>query len=381
MSDHAEGGGGLDPNSDAGFNALLAQQAGAEVPEGVLEALEDSDTTVAAGLTTEESTQERPRDELGRFAPAAQQPEEPEGAAPEPQTDPWANVSPELREEFERTRQERDHAQTLIGRQSGELGELRQAQARLEGRLEEMSRHQAAPQAPAVPPDLDRLSDLYAQRGPQGMMGWVIDNAPGWIEEAEDLWALDDPQGAREFTKARLQHEAAFSQPAPAAPAAPAPSPLGEYAPFLEQMKLDHDIAATLGEVRGQVGAEWDVVKDHLVPVLEADETPAIIKNAVASPDEATRLQGMTALVQLARGRAIAQATAQVSDRQKAERDAALKSGALRVAGGSQRPVAQRQPASPQEMTSEERQEAFRKALLATETTSVSDGLTFGPAH
>jgi hypothetical protein len=144
---------GLDPDSDAGFAARLAQKVqGDDVTDeakAAIASLDKGDRSVQAGL--QESAPTTPRDDQGRFAPAAQESEEEEeGAAPDEEEqeedDPIARFIEQHGDEKEAVAaalREKEEAQSLIGRQGNELGETRKREqelaerlARLEGRLE-----------------------------------------------------------------------------------------------------------------------------------------------------------------------------------------------------------------------------------------------------
>ena len=143
----------FDVNTDEGFNQALAAQTGRELSSEQLETLQGSDRSVSSGLEIPSESTQQPRDEQGRFAPAAPpEPEVVEGAAPEAapaQDDPFSSIyeklSPEEQQEIERVRQEAANAQSLIGKQGNEVGELREKLARIEGRLE------ATPPVPQTP--------------------------------------------------------------------------------------------------------------------------------------------------------------------------------------------------------------------------------------
>lgn len=374
----------IDVNSDSGFNRALAQAAGSTVSEERLAELDESDTSVASGLTTEESAQDRPRDEQGRFAPAAQPDteEETEGAAPEQEE----QTDPELASLLERHEgdvnaalaaalQERREAQSLIGRQGNELGQERQARqelaerlARLEGRLE------AQPQA-AAPQIVDErtaeyIDNLIADKGGHAALQWAIGQQnPQLIEATIDSWLLEDPAEATpvkvryEVNKALYERDREQGQQ---------DKPQDDQ--FVEQLRAERQMHSAMETVSKSMNeAEWGVIREHLVPTLEDEKTPDLIKNAVVSQDQDTQVQGINALVQLARGRVVAAATSQATQTRQAEVKAQKQ--AAQVATGSQRPVAQRQPGD--EMSTEERIKRFHDLLMSTETTSVSDGLTY----
>lgn len=374
----------IDVNSDSGFNRALAQAAGSTVSEERLAELDESDTSVASGLTTEESAPGRSRDEQGRFAPAAPlaEEEEPEGAAPEQEE----QTDPELASLLERHEgdvnaalaaalQERREAQSLIGRQGNELGQERQARqelaerlARLEGRLE------AQPQA-AAPQIVDErtaeyIDNLIADKGGHAALQWAIGQQnPQLIEATIDSWLLEDPAEATPI-KVRYEVNKALYERDREQGQQDKPQP----DQFVEQLRAERQMHSAMETVRKSMNeTEWGVVREHLVPTLEDDSTSELVKDAVVSQDQDTQIKGIKALVQIARGRAVAAATSQATQTRQAEVKA--QKLAAQVATGSQRPVAQRQPGD--EMSTEERIKRFHDLLMSTETTSVSDGLTY----
>lgn len=377
MADVREGlAGGVD--SDAGFTAALARQAGVEIPEGQLEELESQDRTIAAGLTTEESP--RPRDDSGRFAKREPESEAQEGAAPveEERTDADPDLSAFLEQHggdsqaaLAAALKEAREAQSLIGRQSAEVNEarqLRERMARLEGMLETRD---AAPQAPpAAPPVVDDntiagLEQLYDQHGPNKMIEWVASNRPDLLDAAEEVWHSYDPLNAARYAARRAALEAQFSAQSAA------PQPDNRVADLLRERQMGEMIA----QVRQATPAgEWTLVKEHIIPTFQDAATPDVIKNMIVSDDPATQKQGLDVLVQLAKARVVAQATSQAG----AEREAANSEAkrAAQVATGSLRPAQERQPAG--QGTREERIKSFQEMILGAETTSVRDGLTYG---
>lgn len=370
----------LDVNSPGGFQAALAKQAGVEIPEG---AQAPSDTDVASGLTTvEESADGQPRDERGRFAPAAPSSEESgQGAAPaEGQREEGEQLDPELAALLERhdgdpvaalraLNEEARNAQSLIGRHSAEVGEMREKLARLEGRMEEQSR---VPRTVAPTLNSESLVDLVADRGGRHAVLELIQagHDEATIERAFQTWAEydDTPYEAlaarQDYRMAMLEFENEQQQPGQP-----------QVDPTLAEIKRERQLGAAVAAAKqGISDAEWSAIKDHLIPAFSDEQTPEIIKNAVVSDDPQTQLQGITALVQIARGRAIAAATTQ-ANQERTEQVKQTKR-AVQVGSGSLRPVQKRQPEEPQNR--EERIKSFHEALLRTETTSVADSLTFG---
>ena len=368
MSDRE--GGESDPNTESGFNAALAKSVGSELSSEQIEEMSGSDTDVLSGLTTEES---RPRDEHGRFLPKPEaEPVEEAGAAPaeaeQQEPDPVQEVieqhGGDAAAALVAALKERDEAQSLIGRQGNEVGDLRQQLAELKGRFEQAQEH-----VPAVSPvpfldaaTSEGIENMVAEQGGHATMSWVVENRPDLIDAVVNSWKVEDPVGAAEF----VARKAAYETMSQFQPQAVTPDPI------LEDLRTEKAIAVALDSAKeGLTEGEWTAIKPFLPD--ELSKAPQIIQGAIMSPDKDTRQQGINALVQLTKGRAIAEATAQA----KAEQVAASVAGkqAAQVATGSLRPVTKGETGEPK--TSEEISAAFRDALLATETTSVRDGLTY----
>jgi hypothetical protein len=363
----------FDINTDAGYSAILAQKVGKELPPEQREALEQGERSVKSGLTEGPA-----RDEQGRYK-----------AKPETPATPAAESTPEVDWE-ERYRE----AEKLIGRQGNELGELRQAVSKLEGRFEERSSQTEDPgmdYTPFIDPD-----ELVYNHGGQAAATWVLQNVPGALENGLydrviSSWEEDPDQEAaarafdRTIQKELLKQELLREQEANK-PEAPVAQPTN---PELEALLQRERMGISIGQLQNKLGdADWAVVKDHLIPLMEDDSTPGIIKNAVVSEDAATRLQGLEALAQMAKGRAISTAT-EDAKKQRLEATNALKQAA-QVASGSARP-ANADTATEEGITKEELQQlpAEERAKIAGRimakrlsrpeySTSVSDGLTWG---
>lgn len=374
-----------DVNSDAGFMAAVAKSAGVEVAEGQLEQIESRSTSVADGLTTEESA--RPRDEQGRFIPTAP-PVADEGAAPASGDDQGVGLDPEISDYVTRhggdanaalaaALKEAREAQSLIGRQGNDLGAERQARqelaekvARLEGAV--MAQRQPD-RLPLVNTDeIEAVQTMVAERGGHAAMQYILGdgvNRPDLIDHVLKAWELDEPVAAAGWN-ARYQTHLAHAELQAAEPAAAVATAAA----------ADHsavaDLAHSLDTVKASMPAgEWELVRERLTPLLDDPTTPEVIKTAVVSPDADTQVQGLTGLVKIAKARAISE----VADKAAAEhaeksRQAKLSAG---VATGSLRPVLE-PAAEGGAQTREQAMVAFRDALLSTETTSVRDGLTFG---
>jgi hypothetical protein len=217
---------------------------------------------------------------------------------------------------------------------------------------------------------VEQLESLYERFGARGMMERVIESRPDLIDTAIEVWHADDPLSAQRFA---VRYDMALNETTQA-PAQAAADPVMEG---IRQQAIFTQAVDTARASLSINDEEWATLRDHVIPTFEDAGTSSLIKKAIVSDDAATRQEGMEALLQLARGRAIsakgAEATAEAQSTAQAE--AAARKAAAQVTTGSLRP-AERQPSS--EMTSEERQEKFRQSLLDTETTSVEEGLRQG---
>lgn len=381
-----------DVDSDAGFTAALAAAAGVEVPEGRLESLASDDRSVAAGLASGLTSDDQPRDDQGRFA--ASEPAAPESSEGEPAAEPAegepAGGEPEVDPAVTRLLEqhggdaqralaalaaEHANAQSFIGRQSQEVRDARERLARMEGQLETLMESQ---QAPSELPSLgvsdetvEQLESLYESYGAQGMMERVIESRPDLIDAAVEVWHADDPLAATRFA---VRYENALGEQERPQAADP------QVDDVMEGIRQQAVFAQAVDSARQSLSindAEWGAIRDHVIPAFEDDSTSPLIRNAIVSDDPATRQQGMEAILQIARGRAISAAGAEAtaSATEAAAKAAAERKQAATVTTGSLRP-AEREPGS--EMTKEERVAKFHESLLGTETTSVEEGLRQG---
>lgn len=387
MSEHIQEGeeqGGPSIDSDAGFQAFLAGQTGAELTEEQIESISDSDRSIAGGLEEESAPRERPRDEKGRYAPAAQseEPAEEEVAPTEEAETEEEQVDPSLAQLLERhggdpnvalqaVLRERDEAQSLIGRQSAEVGEVRKTLEQQQRQLQELMQRPQTPQTPPPLPgagnEVEALENLYEQQGGRQMMNWVVNNRPDLIESAEEVWAADDPLNATGFRSARIAYEITNAREAQA-PQAP------QQDRFVESLRMERQLSDSVRQVKEMTDpAEWTLIRPHMEGLVEDTTVPEIIRKAAFSSDPSTQVQGIQALAQIARGRAIQAAT------EEAKKETAVATTAKKklagVATGSLRPVAERKPSEGEPQTSEEIAKAFHAALLGTETTDVFAGL------
>ncbi len=383
MSEILREGEELDVNTDAGFLAALGKAAGRTVDEETLSKVEESDRSVARGLEIAEEESARPgqpRDgETGRFVRQPVEPPAPqEGVAleDEEQDDPIAALlgqyDGDANAALAAAIKERDNAQSLIGRHSAEVGELRERLAKMEGRLEERAAAPAAPAPQITSQDIAWLDEQVAEHGGRDVMGWVIDNAPHLIDAATEAWGRDDRPGAA-FEAARFATRLETFETRE-----PQPESRRQEDPTLAEIKMERALGAAIANLRSSMSeGEWEAISPHIPAVLEDANTPDLIKKAVFSDDEKLRQQGFQSLEQLARGRAIAAAT-QAARKKQEDETKQTKRVVSQVGTGSLRPAEERKPENIEEMSSEERHKLFKERLLGAETTSVADGLTYG---
>lgn len=361
-----EGTDELDVNTDVGFEASLARKLGVEVSPEQQARTAAEDTSISSGLTTEEESAppEQPRDEQGRFAPVAQPDEETEeGAAPEgEQEDPWATVPDPLREEYQRIQRERDEAQSLIGRQGNEVGELRQQLARLEG----MVQAQQTPQVQAAPLTDEVLDSWVTEYGGFKAVEAVINDGHDdrTVERAFATWGEYEPYkaaAARDDYFRALQSTTAEQQQAPG------------LDPRLEPVVREQEARNVTALITQAAGDRAPVLKEHIGAVLEDANVPQNLKEDLFDPQRAAgAAQTIIAYAEL---RAVQTATEQARQRsQEQAREAKL---GARVASGSLRPAPQRQPSEGTDDRAE-RIARFKQMFRETPTTSVHDNIVKG---
>jgi len=389
----------FDVDTDDGFNAMLAKQVGSEEPsEEQPEAAPGSGGLVSAGLTYEESS-EQPRDEQGRFAPKEQPAEEPvaeavEGVAPaegEEEQDPLVTLAASLLGKHEGdaeaaladAAQQLSNAQSHIGSQSNEVGEARRAAeaqarenqelrerlARLEGA--QQAQQQSGPAVPGLPSeqDVSGIMNMAAERGWRPTMDYLANVRPDLFEVGLDMWGQDEPYNALSVKGVYDQQKAMLEQSAQQAPAED---------PTIRQMRLEREVAAAVDVAKASLTQpEWNALREHLPEALAS--APRMVQEALISGDPALRAQGAELLIDRAKGRVIAAATAEA--RANAAAASTADKTATMVATGSQRPAeGERQPGASGDKpaSTEEITAAFHKKLLEVDDTSIAGGLTYG---
>lgn len=360
-----------DVNTAAGFEAAMAGRGVTR-----LEGEEPStETSVASGLT------------FGRAEPSA--PEEP--AAPVP-TPPANEPTPEESQQFSPEVQAflakydgdpvkalaaAAEAQSVIGRQGNELGELRNTVARLEGMVS-MIQQAPAQQQYLTQEQIDEQAATYigslgfaeaATRAANDSLETGDERAYAAIIEA---WQTEEPFNAMNHIAdfrawQREQQAEAKAQEAAAARTGITPEEYVRQAQAVEAMNQ------TVGVLFNERRDSWDTFAPHMEEALA--QFPLNIQEMFSSPDPDERL--IAARIVADRATMIAGTKAPAATEAVPTPAAQAKQRAV-VATGSLRPAAV-PAATGGQQTREEAIAQFKKDLLASETTSVRDGLTFGP--
>ncbi len=374
----------LDVNTDAGFTARLAAKVGADLSPEQLESLQGSDRSVASGLETEEESARR--DDRGRVAPEAPASEEEQVAPEEGSEEVEENPDPALVAFIDKHGGDRDaaliaalreaqEAQSLIGRQSQEVGQVREEIARLRGMVEARGEPEKAPAAlPYVDSEtVESIENMIAQEGPHATIGWLNENRPELVDVALEVWGADNPVAASRFA-ARLETLTAQQEAQLRA------QPQQEVDPYLDQLRSDAMMRETATALSRELGAEqWEQIKSHIPAVLDDENTPTLVRAAFVHPDPRVRMDAARALVPYARLRAN-EAASQEAAAQRSSQLVEQKKVASLGNNGSLRPVEQeRQPAtgSVEDMSSEDRIAVFKKLFREQDTNSVQSGLTY----
>lgn len=369
-------------NSEAGFEAALARKAGTT---DALEGRETTNvgTTIADGLTV--GTDDDPLaalraryEEQAGDTPNADEEETPdEEDTEEAQTsdvdpnitallakhggDPVAALA-ELNDRF-------TNAQSVIGRQGNELGQVRQEIAELRGELRGVT---SSISSPATQVTTDDISEMISSRGGANVAMWAIQNGDDALVEATIReWAKQNElEGESTFEPLAFRQDWLAFKASQNAPKPTEDAPTRD--PYAARLEQQEQMSGALGVLQAQ-SPDWETFAPHLMTALE--NSPKAVLEMVTSQDPQVQLDGMSLVADRARVIAASKAVATTTATEEASRAAAERKRAATVASGSLRPVEERQT---EEQSSEQRVAAFKAALLATETTSVRDGLTFG---
>lgn len=370
MANVAEGLGtpapGENVNSEAGFEAALAAKTGrTEELEGREPVLS---TSIAEGLVeagTEAAAAEEVEEVEETPAEGEEQEVEDEG---EPSPDVAAllekhegDAEAALAEALERHK----NAESLIGRQGNDLGKLREEIAELRGEVKAQRELAPTAQQQAQPMSSEDLEEMVAEHGGQAVALWAVNNRPDLYDRVHRIWRVDEPDDAADFRLEYKLHQQRLELQAAQAAAGTQQQPDEWVAAQKQQATINSTLAAVSTEAE-----DWDTIAPHMLAALE--QVPQRVAAMIVSDDPEERLDAVRIVADKARILSVGKAAA--ATKQKETATARKKSAT--VASGSLRPVSEPGGGS-EEMTSEERQKAFKKALLETQTTSVSEGLTY----
>lgn len=313
-----------------GFDAAFAAAVEASVQPG--------DETPEGDLETEAPAEEPsgpPRDpETGRFLPKEEAAEE-ESETPAEETPPAADDDSEWAVRYR-------EAQSIIGRQGKELGDLK---ARLEA-LEEERNAPPEPEPVAITPEVvESISDMVAEHGGISTLQWVLENHPELEDVVFTAWLEQDDSGQallfrQDYKLEKIKQEILAEQ---AAAAPPPPPP-------------EQRLQAVIADVKKGVPDF-----DQLDLVKAGERAPAAIQRLLQSEDVSEQKDAVEALVLIARA---TQAPKPGGGNPAARAAAQVATGSLRPAEGGDAPV--------------DRDDLIRQAIAGQQATSVASGLTFG---
>lgn len=254
-------------------------------------------------------------------------------------------------------------AQRLLGKQGNELGDLRQTVAKLEGAVEQLGRTPASAES-QIRMSLDEIETAILENSGQQVATWAANEAPHLLETVLAKWGEDEPYAALSFKSEYKEWKAA--QNAPEA-TTPKPSTTEEYVKNeIQGQRMQKSLDVVAGEYDPAIYASF---KEYLPQALEA--VPKIVKSAVISEDNDEQLDGLRIVFERAeRLKNLSLATD--AKAAKAAKDTVVKQTA-RVTSTSQAKTPEAI-----ETDTEEGVKKFKASILAAETTSVADGLTFG---
>lgn len=371
MANVAEGLGtpapGEEVNSEAGFEAALAAKTGRTEE---LEGREPTvSTSIAEGLV-EAGTEAAAAEEVEEVEETPAEGEEQEEVEDEGDPSPDVQALLEkhdgdaeaaLAEALERHK----NAESLIGRQGNDLGKLREEIAELRGEVKAQRELAPAAQQQAQPMSSEDLEEMVAEHGGQAVALWAVNNRPDLYDRVHRIWRVDEPDDAADFRLEYKLHQQRLELQAAQAAATGQQQPDEWVAAQKQQATINQTLAAVSTEAE-----DWDTIAPHMLAALE--QVPQRVAAMIVSADPEERLDAVRIVADKARILSVGKAAA--TTKQKEAATARKKSAT--VASGSLRPAGKPEGGS-EEMTSEERQAAFKKALLETQTTSVSEGLTY----
>lgn len=255
---------------------------------------------------------------------------------------------------------------TLMGRQTGELGELRKQVERLAPQ-EEDGFDPATYVAPPITSDVeDQIAEAIQNAGGEAVARWAAVDRPDLYETVLGTWAEESGRDALAAARFDMRYQMSLQQI--------------EY----EQRQTDEQqFQAGLGEALevslNKLGGEYglDVGNEEVDTLLAAtlSTAPQTIKDLVVSRDEKEREDGLRVVLALAAAKGASTNPALTGDENDALQQALAHSkGQASLGGGSLRPAASTEPLAPEEGLLE----ALKKHILESPSTSVAEGLTYG---
>lgn len=257
-------------------------------------------------------------------------------------------------------------ASKTIGRQGSELGELRQTVAKLEGVVETIQAR-PEPAAPAATLTREQIDQSIEEYGGLQLATWAANNAPHLVDSVLEAWGQDEAFAAMKFDR-EYQTWKATAEAAKATPSDPSKT----EAYVAQEIEAKAMVKAM--ETVAKDFPEFDNFAEFLTPALEA--SPKIIQAGVLSEDEQTKHDSLKIVFERAEKLHQASLTQDAKAAQDAKRTAGKE--AARVIKGQAGVPAPKSPAKGEPGSDEEGIAAFKRSILAAETTSVADGLTYG---
>lgn len=232
-------------------------------------------------------------------------------------------------------------AQSLLGRQGSELGDVRKELQELKSMLEP----EPVEQFPVTDDLVSQVQQAAYDNGAQAAM-WALQNQPSLYETAIRTWAEYDPVSATRFDTDRRNEAYQYQMQAQIAPV---------IAPVIATTNRDKFLQAW-GQVKESIAPDLD---QHGPALLElAKESPEVIA-VLENGDPESRVKVIQSLYWMAKGRASAPLSEAA---QAAQQSAAEQAQQLRVAAA----VGTQTSGHPAERPSaqEEGMDAFRQAFL-----------------
>ncbi len=336
----------------------VAGQESPEKPEGVISSAEDFVASLNRdlGFTDDETPP------AAEVVPAPAAPAAPAGEAPAAD-DGTPPVAPAEGEMIPKTQY--DELQSLMGRMSNELGELRKAVQPAE---EQQPAEQYAPPPPITSELVEQIEDLLLTQSGEDVAYWALTQAPHLYETVLDSWADQGGSAARRAAEFNMRYNAALASEQ-------------ERVAAEEQQEFQATLATALDAEVTALAPTYGLTPntpetDQLLADVIGDMPPSV-QRLVVSKDPAERRDGLVTVLQVAQSRAAVPTTAD-NAAGAAARAAALATvkGAAAIGGGSLRPAAP--PNEGGGATKPDFLEQLQEAILEVPSTSVASGLTFG---